>query len=723
MVLRVNRARPGAIYSCEGSLPEARAEPQVEKGQKRKDLPFLTRAVFSSIKKQHRPNDADNRKHLMPDTAKALELLSNVDIFANLDKKELIALADIAQTESHKAGKIVYRQGDNSDSFGVVLSGTFDVYLWDDLLKIERPLTSFKRGDVFGEMGLLTDEPRSAFVRAKHDGETLRFNKEAFFSLLEKQPKVTLALARTLAHRLNAANKARGLKLERLASYSVKKESLQLLPLQVILRHKVLPIAKEENQVTVALVDPSDLVARNTVTEFLGKYHVLWVCISQPDFEHFRDKRLFDLVNEGIPVTDVGPAEIVYLTGKSGPGLEPHSASARALDDMLRDAIDAHASDLHFEPGPPGVTVRARIDGRLVELAPIMTFHAYRSIVSRIKVLSDLDITETRLPQDSVLRIRYGNRNIDLRVSIVPCPRGESVAFRLFDPQQRKLDLHNLIVAEPVAEQVKKLFSLPSGLVLVTGPTGSGKTTTLYAGIQARREHSPTHKLVTAEDPIEYELNGATQVQVKPLIGLTFEQILRSILRQDPNIILIGEIRDKASMEIALEASLTGHLVLSSLHTSDVFETVMRIRQRGIEPYVIASALRGVISQRLLPRLCSACAEEIPSDRVLLEQLRASGIIGLNEALKLWKASGCTHCRMNGTKGLVGLYEVLVVTLPLRNAIERGATLQEIEQSAPPACYISMKRYAKYLLEKGLVAPKDLLEIFPPASATAVGLP
>lgn len=648
-----------------------------------------------------------------------LELLSNIDIFANLEKKDLSALLEIAKLTKEKAGRIVFRQGDVSDNFRVAVSGVFECYLWDDLFKIERPITTFKRGDLFGEMGLLTDEPRSAFVRARSDVEMLCFDKAPVIALLDRHPKVAFNLARMLAHRLSAANKARGIKLDTLGAFDIKKEIVELLPLQVILRHKVLPVAKQENQVTVAIVDPSDQVARNTVSEFLAKMHITWICVSQPDFENFRDKKLFDLVNQTTAASWVAPSELVYLSAGSAPAVEANSASAKLLDDIIIDSIDAAASDLHFEPGPNGVSVRARIDGRLVELVPDLTYNAYKPIVSRIKVLSDMDITESRLPQDSVMRVKFGARIIDFRVSTVPSPRAESVACRLFDPVQRKLDLANLIVSEGVAELVRKLFYLPTGLILVTGPTGSGKTTTLYAGIQARQKHNPTNKLVTAEDPIEYELNGATQIQVNPAIGLTFERILRSTLRQDPDIILVGEIRDKASMEIAIEASLTGHLVLSSLHTNDVFETVIRIRQRGIEPYAIASALRGVVSQRLVPRLCSACAEETKPAEELLGQLRAADIIDENETIKTWQAKGCTHCRMTGLKGRIGLYEVLVMTPTLREAIENEASMAALHAAAPPGSYISMRRYAKFVLDKGLVNARDVLEILPPVATAS----
>jgi type II secretory ATPase GspE/PulE/Tfp pilus assembly ATPase PilB-like protein len=653
----------------------------------------------------------------MPESAH-LELLGNVDIFASLEKKDLAALLAIAKVEKQKAGRIIFRQGDPSDSFRVAVSGTFDCYIWDDVFKIERPLMVFRRGDIFGEMGVLTDEPRSAFVRAQTDVEMLAFDKPSVVRLLGDNPKVAYNLARMLAHRLAAANKARGVKLDTLAAFEIKKEIAELLPLQVILRHKALPVARKENTVTVAIVDPADQVARNTVSEFLSKMHITWICISQPDFEHFRDKKLFDLVNATTATQWAAPTELIYLTSSSAPAAEANSATAKILDDVIVNCIDAGASDLHFEPGPTGVAVRARIDGRLVEIVPRLTYVTFKPVVSRIKVLSDMDITESRLPQDSVMRVKYGSRIVDFRVSTVPSPRAESIACRVFDPIHRKLDLANLIVSDAVSALVRKMFYLPTGLVLVTGPTGSGKTTTLYAGIQALQKEVSTSKIVTAEDPIEYELNGATQIQVNLQIDLTFERILRGVLRQDPDVILIGEIRDRSSMEIAIEAALTGQLVLSSLHTNDVFETIIRIRQLGIEPYAIASALRGVISQRLVPRLCSACAEEAQSDANVISQLRAAKILDENESIPTWRARGCTHCRMTGQKGRLGLFEVLVMTPQLREAVENNATMAELHKAAPAGSYTSMRRYAKFVLEKGLVNPKEVLEILP-ATASA----
>src|SRR4051812_42562589 len=454
----------------------------------------------------------------MPLAGKALDLLGQVDVFAGLTKTELAAVANIGLTQKHIAGRIVVRQGEKSDNFHVVLSGKLDCYLWDDLLKVERPLRTLQRGEIFGEIGLLTGENRSAFVRAQEESETVIFEKKIFFEFLQKNPKFLLGFARVMAHRLVAADKAGGIKFAQLSAYKINKDLAKLLPLQVILRHNILPVEQRDNEITVATVDPTDQVARNTLTQFLNRKRINWVCVSTADFNNFRDKKLFDLVHEqGSPSAPI-LEEISYITPGTGAPIDATSEAAQALDSFLSNAINAGASDLHFEPGPRNVAIRARIDGRLIELAPALGYNAFKPIVSRIKVLSELDITETRLPQDSVLRVRYGNRNIDLRISTVPSTHAEAVACRLFDLTQRTLDFKSLIVSDAVAEVAKKLFHLPSGLLLVTGPTGSGKTTTLYAGLQMRQADFPTNKIVTAEDPVEYELSGVSQVQVNDAV-------------------------------------------------------------------------------------------------------------------------------------------------------------------------------------------------------------
>ena len=649
----------------------------------------------------------------MPAKSVTKDWLSQIDLFSGLSKDQRNKLVSLSHKKRFKQGDSVFKQGDPSEDFQIIQSGCFDVFLWDEIMKLERPLNQLMPGEVFGEIGVLTGEPRSASIRCLEDGVTWAWDHQRFVEFLEKNQKGGLALARTLAHRLNASTKARQIPLEHIAAYEVSAELVQLLPLKVILQYEVLPLSREGNQVKVGMVEPTNLIARNTVLSFLKLYGVEWVCISRPEFEQFRDQQLRDLAGELAASDGATRLSISYDLAAEGFDADDSPEVVQVFDQHVRGAIDSSASDLHYEPGPDGVRVRARIDGRLVDLAPPLEPIDYRPIVSRIKVLCDLNITERRLPQDGSMRIGFGDRLIDLRVSCLPTPRGESVVMRFLDPQSRSLKLDSLVLSEPIAEWVREQFMHPGGLVLATGPTGSGKTTTLYAGIQARLEHDPTCKLVTVEDPVEYEFSGATQVQVNEPLGLTFSKVLRSLLRQDPNLILLGEMRDKESMGIAIEAALTGHFVMSSLHTNDAFETITRLRQQGIPDYLVASCLTGVISQRLIPKLCYACSSKKRATKETLEKLRQVGVVSGRETPFVWTSEGCSSCLNTGSKGRVGIYEILAVSPAMKDAIEQGLGERELQQKVKPGDFLPMRRYARFLLDNALVSPDELIKVFP----------
>src|SRR5262245_18022953 len=291
----------------------------------------------------------------MPVAEKVLELLGQVDLFSSLTKTERSGLAAIAAAQNHPAGRIIFRPGEKSDGFHVVLSGRWDCYLWDELFKIERLLATLKRGETFGEIVLLTDETRSAFIRAQEESETVFFEKKPFFQFLEKKPKIVLEFARILARRLVATSRSTGIKFTQLTDYKIGKDLAQLLPLQLILRHRILPIEKKDNDVTLAIVDPADQLARNTAAQFLSRKNVNWVCVSATEFDNFRDKQLFDLVNEQAGTSAPIAEEISYVTVRGGTPIEATSEAATALDSFLSNAINAGASDLHLEPGPPTV--------------------------------------------------------------------------------------------------------------------------------------------------------------------------------------------------------------------------------------------------------------------------------------------------------------------------------------------------------------------------------
>jgi general secretion pathway protein E len=342
----------------------------------------------------------------------------------------------------------------------------------------------------------------------------------------------------------------------------------------------------------------------------------------------------------------------------------------RYVNLLVRDAYDAAASDIHLEATRTGLSARFRVDGVLVP-APEPPSHLHLAVVSRIKLLAELDIAERRRPQDGRIRVRLEARELDLRVSTVPTMFGESVVLRLLDHGGRPVTLDELGMSQNLLSAMVQLSAKPHGMLLVTGPTGSGKTTTLYAALQ--RREAQTEKIITVEDPIEYQLAGITQMPVHRQAGVTFAAALRAILRQDPDVVMIGEMRDQETAEIAVQAAMTGHLVFSTLHTNDAVSAVPRLLDLGIPDYLLAATLEGVLAQRLVRKICSACKVEYsPSPETVASV--AGRPVGRD---RLWRGAGCPACRGTGFRGRLGVFELLVVCDDLRDAIAaRGARLQ-----------------------------------------------
>lgn len=339
----------------------------------------------------------------------------------------------------------------------------------------------------------------------------------------------------------------------------------------------------------------------------------------------------------------------------------------RLVNQLLRQAVRAGASDLHIEPHEGGLRARMRIDGTMQQVLDRADVPG-RRVVSRLKVMANLDIAETRLPQDGRIALRFGGRAIDLRVSTLPGHYGERVVMRLLDRSAGLMDLDRLGLPEDEAARLRRLSALPNGVILATGPTGSGKTTTLYSLLKLadRRERT----VLTIEDPVEYDLPGVSQTQVNAEIGLTFARGLRSLLRQDPDVLLVGEIRDGETAQVALEAALTGHLVFSSLHTNTALTALVRLRELGIEPYLIAATLRGVVAQRLVRRVCTACARHTPPSAPEAARFTAAG---LPVPATVPRATGCAACDGTGYAGRVGVFDILEIDDAIRAAVEQGA--------------------------------------------------
>lgn len=350
----------------------------------------------------------------------------------------------------------------------------------------------------------------------------------------------------------------------------------------------------------------------------------------------------------------------------------------RYVNLLVHDAHDAGASDIHLEATRSGLSARFRLDGVLVP-APEPPVELHHAVVSRIKLLSELDIAERRRPQDGRIRVRLQDRELDLRVSTVPTMFGESVVLRLLDRGGRPVALSELGMNAEVLAEVERLAGRPHGMLLVTGPTGSGKTTTLYAALQ--RRDATAEKIITVEDPVEYQLPGITQVPVHRQAGVTFGSALRSILRQDPDVVMVGEMRDGETAEIAVQAAMTGHLVVSTLHTNDAIGAIPRLVDLGIPEYLVAATVEGVLAQRLVRRICDNCREEY---RPAAEQIALLARRPMRR-MTLWRGAGCAHCRGTGFRGRVGIYELLVLSDDVKDAIVRRAPRSELRALAERA--------------------------------------
>ena len=450
---------------------------------------------------------------------------------------------------------------------------------------------------------------------------------------------------------------------------------------------RVLPMSLGDEGLVLAMANPLDSYAQDALRLTSGCE--LRPCVAEPSEIEAAVERLYGqgasaiggVVEETGEVEDAMDLDVERLKD-----LASEAPVIRMVNHLIDRAVEARASDIHIEAFENRTRVRYRVDGVLQEVDPPPNrFRA--ALVSRIKIMARLNIAERRLPQDGRIKLAIRGTPIDLRVSTVPTMHGEGVVLRVLDRQGVKLDFGALGVAGKNLETYLEVLSRPHGIFLVTGPTGSGKTTTLYASLL--RLNSPERKLVTVEDPIEYQLEGVNQIQVQPGIGLTFANILRSILRQDPDVIMIGEIRDVETAEIAVQAALTGHLVLSTLHTNDAVGTISRLLDMGVEDYLLTSTLSGVAAQRLVRTLCPTCRRKEPVLPELAQQLGLARFAKGDE-ISLWQPTGCEECRGSGYRGRTGLVETLVLNDEVRRLILSRGEAKEIQRAAMDAGMISM---------------------------------
>ena len=560
-------------------------------------------------------------------------------------------------------------------------------------------------GDLLLREGLVTqDQLNAALAEQRHNGTRVGYNlvKLGFI----KETDLTRMLARQ--HKMPAVD---------LTKFQVDPRIAKLIPAELALKHSVLPLKRDGRTLTVAMSDPASMSVLDDI-KFITRLDIFPVIAGEftlrnaiEKFYESGEAQMQSLLSE-IPDDDIEILESEAEDGNNGAALIDEAPVVKLINAIMTDALKKGASDIHFECFEKELRVRYRIDGALQEIMkpPIKMRPA---LISRFKIMASLNIAERRVPQDGRIKLKIGSKVIDFRVSTLPTLFGEKVVLRILDKGNLTLDLGTFGIEPRAERELMEAISNPYGMVLVTGPTGSGKTTTLYSALS--KINNIDVNIMTAEDPVEYNLFGINQVLVRTEIGMTFAAALKAFLRQDPNIIMLGEIRDLETGGIAIKAALTGHLVLSTLHTNSAPETVTRLMDMGIEPFNVASALNLILAQRLVRRVCSKCAEAYKMDKAEVAGAKIDGGITMRdmhftdmalrdaktratdaakpfmdqitldtrmEDLPVFRGKGCEQCDGTGLKGRQGLYEVMSMTPNLRKLIMQSAGAAEIQKAA-----------------------------------------
>ncbi len=482
----------------------------------------------------------------------------------------------------------------------------------------------------------------------------------------------------------------------------IEMECIDMIPGDVARKFQVLPIARAGRVLTVAMANPSNIFAIDDI-KFITGLDVQPAVAGEMAIKRFIDKfyattdslaSIMEGIEDDIELVEDQDEE--DITGQEG----QNAPVVKLVNTLLAEAVKIGASDIHIEPYERNMRVRYRVDGILSEVMepPIRLKNA---ITSRIKIMAELDIAERRIPQDGRIKLKIGAKKVDLRVSVLPCIFGEKVVMRILDKSNLNLDLADFGMERKAIDDITDAIASPFGMVLVTGPTGSGKTTTLYSCLA--KLNNSERNIMTAEDPVEYNIDGINQVQVRDAVGLTFATALKAFLRQDPNIVMVGEIRDLETGGIATKAALTGHLVLSTLHTNDAPSTINRMIDMGIEPFLVASSTVLIMAQRLVRRTCKNCKEEIKLSEEALKDLR------MEPGTSVFKGKGCDQCHGTGYSGRQGLYEVMPITPEIREMILDRASTTEIRKLAIKQGMLTLREDGIIKVAKGVTTVEEVL--------------
>jgi type IV pilus assembly protein PilB len=654
-----------------------------------------------------------------------VQLLRNTELLSACPDEIIQRIVGSLNRHQARAGTLLHEQGTPAEALILVAQGSIELRRRDALVGRDHLYARYGTGKTIGEEAVFPEEPWSTAVLAYEDVLYFTIPGEMVRAAAARVPMIGLAAARILARRTNRLLAEKGVRFVPLGKLQPDPSLATLLPPRLMNEHSLAPVARRGSTVTIAMVNPQDLLALDEVQRQLPEVYLEVVSVSANALEAWISRMLsgaaspIDTDNASVRGSSVltslpkSKHSITFIQESMDTSQNDDPAKTigigeqviSTLNRILGDALVLDTSDIHIEPQHDGTWVRYRIDGQLVRRPEAVSSRLHSALVSRLKALASMDITERRKPQDGRLGVQFAQREVNLRISTVPTRYGEKVVLRILDRSNALMSLDRIVIVPAVRELVRSLFYQPHGICFVTGPTGSGKTTTMYSAILERRNEGMN--IVTIEDPIEYTIPGITQVQYNERIDLGYAEAIKAFLRQDTDIMLIGETRDARTAQNAMQAALSGHLVVTSIHTSSALGTLYRLVEMGIEHFLIANAIGGVVAQRLVRTVCSECRQPHKESDEILKRFYRAG----EEIPTMYRGTGCSRCNGTGFRGRTSIMEVLPITEELRTGIATGQPMNELRQTAIRGGMVTFHDYARQILARGLSAPGEVLRV------------
>ena len=666
--------------------------------------------------------------------------LSQTQLLSHCELTDLLDLAENTEQLAYKGGATIMPPGRTLAGLGLLLRGKASVRLVDAASGSHKQLGPLLPGDPFGEVSLLLGSGSPLAVVADDDCHALMIERGRIERLLNGSPQIGLSLAKRISTQFvqlsvlggqaiaapapqpaPAATPARAepaegiIPFEEVGSYNVTPELVEMIPSDLVRRHRVIPLEVRDKSLVIGMVNPRSVAALADLRRVLHGLDPQPVAISGDDFSQTFVRLKLDSSTGKAQRASAGRNMRIEYTADQKKNQEKAQLiigdeAVGLLDRIVLEALDASASDIHIEPELSVVKVRYRVSGQMVERQEQIPASFASPLLTRIKVVAELDITERRQPQDGRIVAQAGNQQINLRVSTMAVVGGEKAVIRIIDPADVMRPLHQIFCQAETAKSVRETLAKPYGAIVIAGPTGSGKSSTLYSMLNERRTGRTDSNIVTVEDPVEYVLSGVTQVPVSARSGLGFPDVLRGLMRQDPDVIMIGELRDAPTAEIMVEAALTGHLVLTSTHGNNAMSVIQRLQHFGSDAVLLSQALATIIVQRLARRLCPRCATEGAVAPAMLDNLVARKIVSRAGTTALPRPVGCPACQQSGYLGRVPVHELLIFDDGLRGTLARGATPSELLEDAKERNrFASFAQSAAMLMARRQVAPGDAL--------------